>query len=107
MSKDYFVRVLIVIVLALLIFLALKPDGNKKYLDLIEQENRKLSEQITQMKFTIQTQIDSIKIIEKKETIIRNYYNDIINQIENVTSDSAAIAIIRSKLNKLGAARTD
>lgn len=105
MSKDYFVRVLVIIVLALLIYIALKPDGNAKYLDLIKKNNQELSEQILLMQHIISDQIDSIKIIKTKETIIRNYYNDLSNTIETINNDSAAIAIIRNKLSDLGAAR--
>jgi hypothetical protein len=105
MNKDYLLRVLVGIILALLIYNALKPSGDSKYLDAIGQNNKELSEQIKMMQFVISDQIDSIKVFKTKETIIRNYYNDISNTIETINNDSAAIAIIRNKLSYLGAAR--
>lgn len=107
MNKDYLVRVLVLIVLALLLYNTLKPDGNQKYLDAIKKENKELSEQIRQSQLIISNQIDSITTIKQKETIIRNYYNEIISEIDNVTSDSVIVSIIREQLSKLGAARFD
>ena len=53
----------------------------------------------------INARLDSIKVIEKKETIIKKYYNEIISSVDNITNDSGAVAAIRLQLQRLGAAR--
>lgn len=107
MKTDYLVRVLILIVICLLVYLALKPDGSSKYMDALKQENKTLSKQIDSVKLEIAKQIDSIKVIEKKETIIRNYYNEIYQSIDTISNDRDALRLIRYKLDKLGSARFD
>lgn len=107
MKPDYFIRALIVVVLCLLVYLALRPDGKSDYLKLLKDENKKIENQINTLKASLQEKLDSLKIIEKKETIIRNYYNEIINYIDTVNNDSAAISLVRNQLRKLGPARLD
>lgn len=107
MKQFNFTNVLIVIILALLVYLALKPDSDKKYLDMIEKENQKISKQLEESHILIAQQIREIKLIEKKETIIRNYYNEIIKASDTITTDASAIASIRRWLDSLGTARFD
>lgn len=104
---DNFTKVLILIILGLLIYLAIKPDGNGNYLESLKKENEVLAKQIDSVKVEISKQIDSIKVIEKKETIIRNYYNEIYQSIDTIDNDSDALRIVRYKLDKLGSARFD
>lgn len=104
---DNFTKLLIIVILGLLIYLAFKPDGDDKYLESLKAENKILAEQIDSVKSEISRQIESIKVIEKKETIIRNYYNEIFQSIDTVDNDSDALRLIRDKLNKLGSARFD
>ena len=104
---DNFTKILVLIILGLLIYLALKPGGNDKYLDSLKAENKILSNQIDSVKTEISKQIESIKVIEKKETIIRNYYNEIFQSIDTIDNDSDALRLVRYKLNKLGSARFD
>jgi hypothetical protein len=103
--SNNFVKILLVVILGLLIYLAFKPDGNTKYLKSLEANNKLLSEQIDSVKKEISKQIETIKLIEKKETIIRNYYNEIYQSIDTVNNDADAVKLIRQKLDKLGTAR--
>ncbi len=107
MNKDYLLRVLIVIVLCLLIYLALKPSGNSDYLNLLKDENKRIGQQIDSLKISLQAKLDSIKIIEKKETIIRNYYNEVIKNIDTLSNSADAIRTVRQLLDSLGPARFD
>lgn len=104
---DNFTKILILIILGLLIYLALKPEGDAKYLESLKRDNEILSKQIDSVKVAISKQIESIKVIEKKETIIRNYYNEISQSIDTIDNDSDALRLVRYKLNKLGSARFD
>lgn len=105
MNKDYLLRVLVAIVICLLVYLAIKPSGDKKYLELLKNENAKIVKQLEANQILINERLDSIKVIEKKETIIKNYYNEIINSVDSITNDSGAVAVIRLQLHKLGTAR--
>ncbi len=107
MSQDYLLRILVVIVLCLLIYLALKPSGNSDYLNLLKDENKKIVKQIDSLKLSLQAKLDSLKVIEKKETIIRNYYNEIIHNIDTINTDADALRTIRQLLDSLGTARLD
>lgn len=98
-------NVLIVIILALLVYLALKPDGSKQYLDLIEQENEKIVKQLEANQSKIDEQLNNLKVIEKKETIIRNYYNEVLQELNNVNTSGSANSRIRVQLDSLGSAR--
>jgi len=98
---------LIIIILGLLIYLAIKPDGSSASLDIIKQQNEELVKQLEQNQILIAQQIREIKLIEKKETIIRNYYNEIIKASDTITTDASAIANIREWLDSLGTARFD
>lgn len=99
-------KTLLVIILILLVYLAFKPQDNTG-LNQLKKENKALSIQIKEMQKNIEAQLDSIQIIEKKETIIRNYYNEIIKGIGSIDSDSVIIGIIRQQLSNLGPARFD
>lgn len=98
---------LIVIILALLVYLALKPDGSSATIEIIKQQNKELTDQLKANQVLTEKQIKEIKLIEKKETIIRNYYNEIINSADTLTTDISAIANIRKWLDSLGTARLD
>lgn len=98
---------LIIIILGLLIYLALKPDGSSATIEIIKQQNKELTRQLEENQIIIAQQIREIKLIEKKETIIRNYYNEIINSSDTLTTDISAIANIRKWLDSLGTARLD
>lgn len=105
MKQFNLTTVLIVIILGLLVYLALKPDGSKQYLDLIEQENEKIVEQLKANQARIDEQLNNLKVIEKKETIIRNYYNEVIQELNNVNTSGSANIRIRTQLDSLGSAR--
>lgn len=107
MKQFNFTNVLIVIILALLVYLALKPDGSGDYKDMLEQEREKIVKQIEINQKLIKQQLDSLEIYNKQTTIIRNYYNEIISSVDTITNDSNAIATIRLQLHKLGSARLD
>ena len=98
---------LIIIILGLLIYLALKPDGSSATIEIIKQQNEELTKQLQANQLLIKKQIEDLKIIEKKETIIRNYYNEIINSSDTITTDVSAIVNIRKWLDSLGTARLD
>ena len=97
--------ILIVIILGLLLYLAFKPDGNGKYIDAIEQQNRDMERSKKELIQFIEAKFDSLKLIERKETIIKNYYNDIYENIPVFANYSIADSILRMWLNSLGAAR--
>lgn len=105
MKQFNLTTVLTVIILGLLVYLALKPDGSKKYLDLIEQENEKIVEQLKANQVRIDEQLSNLKVIEKKETIIRNYYNEVLQELNNVNTSGSANSRIRMQLDSLGSAR--
>ena len=107
MKQFNLTTVLIVIILGLLIYLAIKPDNDKKYLDLIEKENQRIVKQLEANQALIQKLFADIKFIEKKEVHIRNFYNEIIKASDTLTTDASAIASIRKWLDSLGAARFD
>ena len=98
-------NVLIVIILGLLVYLALKPDGSKQYLDLIKQENEEIVKQLKANQSKIDEQLNNLKVIEKKETIIRNYYNEVLQELNNVNTFGGANSRIRIQLDSLGSAR--
>ena len=105
MKQFNLTNVLIVIILGLLVYLAIKPDGSSATIDIIKQQNEELVKQLEQNQILIAQQIREIKLIEKKETIIRNYYNEIIKASDTITTDASAIANIRRWLDSLGTAR--
>ena len=107
MKQFNLTTALIIIILGLLIYLAIKPDGSSASLDIIKQQNEELVKQLEQNQILIAQQIREIKLIEKKETIIRNYYNEIIKASDTITTDASAIANIREWLDSLGTARFD
>lgn len=92
---------MIIIVLGLLIYLALQPKNDKKYLDLIKEEEEKITKLI---EINHQQEIEllkNIQVIEKKETIIRNYYNEIIKNTDTITTIPVAVSTIRQWLDSL------
>ena len=105
MKQFNFTNVLIVIILALLVYLALKPDGNGQYLDMIQQQKKEIIKLMQENQKQIKQSFKDIKLIEKKETIIRNYYNEIIKNIDSLSDFNAIDNGIRQKLDTLGAAR--
>ena len=107
MKQFNLTTALIVIILGLLVYLAIKPDGNSATIDIIKQQNEELVKQLEENQIFIAQQIREIKLIEKKETIIRNYYNEIIKASDTITTDASAITNIRKWLDSLGAARLD
>ena len=107
MKQFNLTTILIVIILGLLVYLAIKPDGNSATIKIIKQQNEELVKQLEQNQILITQQIREIKLIEKKETIIRNYYNEIIKASDTITTDASAIANIRKWLDSLGTARFD
>lgn len=107
MKQFNLTTALIIIILGLLIYLAIKPDGSSATIDIIKQQNEELVKQLEENQILIAQQIREIKLIEKKETIIRNYYNEIIKASDTITTDASAIANIRRWLDSLGTARFD
>lgn len=105
MKQFNLTTILIVIILGLLIYLALKPSGDGKYLDIIKQQNEEIEKSKKELAKLITVRFDSLKLFERKETIIKNYYNEIISSVDTITNDSGAIATIRLQLHKLGSAR--
>jgi hypothetical protein len=103
---DKLTIALICIILALLIYLAVKPDGSGDYIDMIQQENKKLVKQMEVNQALINARLDSLQMIERKETIIRNYYNEVVKEIGNYTLPGVNFGI-REKLDTLGSARFD
>jgi hypothetical protein len=99
--------ILIVIILALLVYLALKPDKSSGYLDAIEQKNEEIVKQLDQLQETIEAKFDSLDLIKEKETIIREHYNEIIQELDNVNTFGGANSRIRLQLDSLGTARFD
>jgi hypothetical protein len=107
MKQFNLTNILIVIILGLLVYLALKPNSDGKYIDALRQESIKITEQIKANQVLIDKQLKELKVIEKKETIIRNYYNEIYKATDTLTTDVSAIANIRWWLEHLGTARFD
>ena len=107
MKQFNLTNILILIILGLLVYLALKPDGNKQYKDILKQEREEIIKQMEAVEVRMNMKFDSLKTIEKKETIIRNYYNEIYKATDTITTDASAIADIRWWLESLGTARFD
>ena len=99
------VHILLIIILGLLIYLAFKPSGDGMYLDAIKQQFKEYAIQRDSLDKFITFKLDNIEIVEKKETFIRNYYNEIINATDTITTDISAIYNIRKWLDSLGSAR--
>ena len=107
MKQFNLTTALIIIILGLLIYLALKPDGSGNYKDMLKQEREKIIKQMEVNQKLMELRLDSLEIYNKQTTIIKNYYNEIISSIDTITNDSGAIATIRLQLHKLGSARLD
>ena len=107
MKQFNLTTALIIIILGLLIYLALKPDGSGDYKDMLKQEREKIIKQMEVNQKLMELRLDSLEIYNKQTTIIKNYYNEIISSIDTITNDSGAIATIRLQLHKLGSARLD
>lgn len=105
MKQFNLTNILIVIILGLLVYLALKPDGNSQYLDMIQQQKKEIIKLMQENQKQIEQGFKDIKLIEKKETIIRNYYNEIIKGIDSLSDFNAIDNGIRQKLDTLGSAR--
>lgn len=106
MKQINLTSILIVIILLLLIYLSFfRTSDNKPFTDQIDQQNQELTNKIEVMQDLIIEKMDSIKIIEKKEIYVRNYYNEVIEQIESISNDSIALSVVRNKLQKLGPGR--
>lgn len=105
MKQFNLTTILIIIILGLLVYLALKPNDSKQYEDMLRQERAEIIKQIEAIEMRMNLKFDDLKVIEKKETIIRNYYNEIYNATDTITTDVSAIADIRWWLENLGTAR--
>jgi recombinational DNA repair protein RecR len=103
-SLDKF---LIYVIIALLIYLALKPSNDSKYINSLHNQFEVLQNQIDSLSNLQMLKLDSIKIIERKQTIIKNYYNEIIKSVDTLSTDAATIRTIRQLLDSLGSARFD
>ncbi|MDY0082859.1 MAG: hypothetical protein RBR74_06740 [Ignavibacteriaceae bacterium] len=97
--------ILLTVILLLLVYLSFKSNDNSDYIEQLEQQNTLITEEIEGLKLEINIKLDSLKVIEKKETIIKNYYNEIFTQIDSITSFDLIYSMLRQKLDSLGSAR--
>lgn len=99
MTQTY--KILLFVILGLLIYLALQPKSDKKYLSLVEEEKKEITELIKKNHEAELELIKSIQLIEKKETIIRNFYNEIIKSTDTISTVPVAVTTIRQWLDSL------
>lgn len=105
MKQFNLTNILIVIILVLLVYLMLRPNNDNKYLDMIHQEKQELIKLIQANEQKMQEGFKSIKLIEKKEIYIKNYYNEIIHQLDSINTSADANIKLRQQLDSLGTAR--
>lgn len=97
--------IFLVIIIGLLVYMSFRSDSNSDYIEQLENQNATITKQLSELQLQINNKLDSLKVIEKKETIIKNYYNEIFNQIDSINSDSVVNFMLRAKLRSLGPAR--
>lgn len=105
MKQFNLTNILIVIILGLLVYIMLKPNDNNKYLGMIHQEKQEIIKLLKASQVKIEEGFKNIKLIEKKETYIKNYYNEIIHQLDSLNTSADANIKLRQQLDSLGTAR--
>lgn len=99
---------LAVIIIGLMLYITFSNKGQEQaYLKELKAQRELIEKEIAGLQSLINSRLDTLKIINQKETIIKNYYNEILQGIDTLNSVNSVNFFIRAKLDTLGTARLD
>lgn len=99
-------RILLIIIILLLVFNQMCRD-DKSLFDYLESSNEELQLEIDAIKKLVEAQKDSVIRIDSTILVTKNHYIIQDEEIKKITTDSAAVAVIRNQLARLRSAGND
>lgn len=96
-------RVLLLAILLLLLITNMCKD-DKVLFNYLNEQNEKIETEISSLKKLVEAQKDSVIRIDSTILVTKNHYIIQDEEIKRITTDSAAVAVIRNQLARLRAA---